>query len=975
MSSIYLIKEEIKEIRNTYNKKNKEEVYRLIKELREKIECFYSKSETILKKVYYSYSKHRKNLTKFANDEFVSREEGVNYLFISGDDLDNVLKDSEKHSSELKEILTQVDNLYKKLQKARAKLENDYYKLRKEVPNRIKSLEGLTKKLETLRNQDCKQTNEDFEFLKKPMMMKDAYEKSLTEISRRKWFFETFYPIFEELKNNFISENNLRMKFHQCYGDILPEKFVPELKNLLPDFSEMTNFKKDKNLPEIKGYHSSEDIKLTVTPEQIKAQSPVLGKGICALKEEIDKLSKKLKTKDEEVSKAQKENINLIENLTSANEKLTAYNKLREDLEQIDYSEFKMITRHSTLKESRVRSLIKSILSSQARSIYDYFSPMVTSKNQEVADSKIRVLQMKTEYDKILQDKEKEYNKKISEFHRDMEEMHLRLTKQRKLNEERESEMNYLKEMIHANEYELKGLIKEKDEEIDQLTKSLNSIKKELEFKEQENFNLELKIQDIEEENKQSQKNKNRDYNKDRNEFEDEETAEVGIQLSFELEKKEEIIKNQKIELERLRKFLKQSKKEVEELKEERKAAQSQTQNMKEELNKVRRDLESTKNAGNFNIPRPSNRSSGDMLSPMKERYSSQQLSSSQGEENLRRRLNDCEDELKQQESKYNNMKNLLNCADDDVKRLKEKLKARDDQYYQMNAQIETYEQQIASFEENAERLDQEYQRQISDKERVIQELKKKLKDLEDRKISIEEKNEELENLVREEKEKQENLKNELKRNKEEFKQKIDIEKKNIKKKLEDEKNNLENQINGFKKDKEELEKEKIELNNQINIYNNEKSDLKYNLEKYKKKLTFFIENKIRFDKLQVGYLCIFYKAHSRFYVPLIDDVINEDSKIGYINSEKDIEEFIKNLDNGAKDDQVRSLTFSAVLETKELSNKNFDLAPIFVARVDSIFSEKVDLYNNRNLVSFTEKDTIWKIKIEEPMILWNYQS
>lgn len=474
MNSILLIKEKVKEIRNEFLISNKDSIFSFIKQIRTAHDKAMQSSEIILNRNYLAYSAHRKNLEKFAREEFFSREEGVTALFDSQKALETVLNNQEKEKQAFEEQCTKITNFYRQLKWERARLETDYFRLLKEVFNKTGSLDSLSKKLDNLVEVDCKKINEEFEFLKKPLLMKDAYEKSLIEISRRKWFFEQYYDIYKELKKNFSSENALRINFQNCYGDILPITFVPELKNTLPDLSNSSGFDMDRGLPNIQNLHRENDIKLTKKPGLDQTQDSILSQ----LKNEAERFSLKLKKSELKISKLLTEKTKLTESLSTANERLTNNKFIERKARELDYSEFNTICCNTTLAEDRVKNLIKAILGNQARSLYEYFSPMIISKNQEIADEKIRNLQMKTEYEALVEKKEEEFKNKISEFHRDVEQMHLRLRNQNNLNGEQQKQMELLKGAVQQEKNQLLVALKEKEDQIKQLRVKLSFSRK-----------------------------------------------------------------------------------------------------------------------------------------------------------------------------------------------------------------------------------------------------------------------------------------------------------------------------------------------------------------------------------------------------------------------------------------------------------------------------------------------------------------
>lgn len=90
----------------------------------------------------------------------------------------------------------------------------------------------------------------DFNYLKHPAQLPDAYEKALLEVTRRKKFRRHLDEKFKSLQELVAREKALRENFLTNLGKVLPSDFIPQLREQTPALR-LEGGVKDYDLPEI----------------------------------------------------------------------------------------------------------------------------------------------------------------------------------------------------------------------------------------------------------------------------------------------------------------------------------------------------------------------------------------------------------------------------------------------------------------------------------------------------------------------------------------------------------------------------------------------------------------------------------------------------------------------------------------------------------------------------------------------------
>lgn len=408
----------------------------------------------------------------------------------------------------------------------------------------------------------------------------------------------------------------------------------------------------------------------------------------------------------------------------------------------------------------------------------------------------------------------------------------------------------------------------------------------------------------------------------------------AAIQLSLKETEIQKIISEKEKKMEELLTTLKNKELQLVELREETKKAQDQTQNLTQELNKVKKDLKTTRNLRMSDLFKneESYRTEGSLPNH-----------SSRGEQNLRRRLKDNEEDMKQLENKYKNLKAILDSSDEEIKKLKKKVVEREDELFETKVRLEQNSYIFEQIKDQKQKIEIELQ-QKNEKEN----LEKK---------DLEEKNENLEKLVQELQKKNNNFEEEIKN----FKMKIQSQKEIIKK-IDLKENELKNLI----KEKEKLITECQEMQSLLS-HMKEQQDWKMSITES------LFDQEIKLDKIRIGSFLIFRKLHSSVYVPLISQKLQiETEAADSISSEEDsiyqkIEEYLNSLENFSQEEHNFVPAVATFKPPLILSDSS-----IVVAKVSSIWKEELNFEKNKKLVSFFDTDFIWKLGVETPLYFWN---
>ena len=123
----------------------------------------------------------------------------------------------------------------------------------------------------------------DFNYLKHPAQLPDAYEKALLEVTRRRKFRRFLDEKVRQLQEQVAREKSLRESFLANLGKILPSDFIPQLREQTPALR-LEGGVKDYELPEIDegGDYDFGELRAGTDSEKVRG----LEREIALLKEE-----------------------------------------------------------------------------------------------------------------------------------------------------------------------------------------------------------------------------------------------------------------------------------------------------------------------------------------------------------------------------------------------------------------------------------------------------------------------------------------------------------------------------------------------------------------------------------------------------------------------------------------------------------------------------------------------------------------
>lgn len=187
------------------------------------------------------------------------------------------------------------------------------------------------------------------------------------------------------------------------------ENFVPDLKNLLPEFSSQESIwlAVDKDLPKISGIHQPDEVALNRTEAVL-----IEDEGQSAALEALENERRELKNQV----------LSLEKRLAGVRIDLSLLKEKNEALEVVDQAERPInvnsyyLLWDSASSPQEKKATIGEILKASARQMYKYFGPLLSSKNSEIKDLRKEMSESKLNYERNMEDQTRNVDSRIKSY-------------------------------------------------------------------------------------------------------------------------------------------------------------------------------------------------------------------------------------------------------------------------------------------------------------------------------------------------------------------------------------------------------------------------------------------------------------------------------------------------------------------------------------------------------------------------------
>lgn len=287
----------------------------------------------------------------------------------------------------------EINKLYEDMRTLKHQFEVDSVSFTKQVFKLINMATEQMRTMAEVGNTDIKKLYSDFSDLAKVTKLKEAYEQTLPEISRRKDFSQRLSEACQNIKVSIDEENKKRAYFLKKYANILLETFVPDLKKMLPDFVDKDNAWSmiDRSLPSVTGMHSVDDVSLTKINVSARVED---NSDLKAVVESMELERNELKAKVYALEKRVAGMRIDISMLKEKNETLSYVDQADRSINVSSY--YTLLDANSSLQNKK--STVAEILKANAKQLYKYFGPLLTSKNAEIKEMRKEMVDHKLRY-------------------------------------------------------------------------------------------------------------------------------------------------------------------------------------------------------------------------------------------------------------------------------------------------------------------------------------------------------------------------------------------------------------------------------------------------------------------------------------------------------------------------------------------------------------------------------------------------
>lgn len=214
---------------------------------------------------------------------------------------------------------------------------------------------------------------------------------------------------FQNIANCIKIENKYRAAFLKRYATILLENFVPDLKNLLPEFGgqETGWLAIDKDLPKISGLHQSDEVALNRTEAVMLEEE-----GQAAALESLENERRELKN---QVLSLEKRLAGVRIDLGLLKEKNEALEMVDQAEKPINVNSYYLLWDSSSSAQEK-KATVGEILKASARQMYKYFGPLLASKNSEIKDLRKEMSDNKLNYERNMEDQARNVDSRIKSY-------------------------------------------------------------------------------------------------------------------------------------------------------------------------------------------------------------------------------------------------------------------------------------------------------------------------------------------------------------------------------------------------------------------------------------------------------------------------------------------------------------------------------------------------------------------------------
>jgi len=1016
------LKRQIKDVKVDRQSKNQYVKDLINNEFNDKANNIKQEAFLRVESMHQMYTKFRQSLNSLLNASTDERDELLGILIMEQDKLLQRLMHSSDDTSFFNSVNKEISKLYENLKTVRFQF------MEESVPFVILMFKQLAyiyeqqRQAQDLANIDLKRLESDFNDLANVTKLQEAYESSKAEISRRRDFSQRIGQQLKILSTAVKSENRLRSTFLKKYAKILPDFFVPELKHYLPDlpYTDSPLLTPDQNLPNITGLHNPSDIALS---SDNFWQAPSNPPEDTSLKEKVDSLETERKDLRMKLNATELKSNGMRIEINILKEKLESFQFLNDQQNNINMGTYFTLLDNSA-SQSEKRSTIGEVLKANAKQLYKFFGPLITSKNTELMEIKKELQEIKLTHDTNLQELTRNYDSRIKSYIDAIDTLNkkesswkIQASKLKQDNDAHIKEISNLRQILNARKVE-----------IDQKTTQLATIQKEqLEAKTQNQI-LKGKLESLEKRVKEDKAKVDGD-NSTKEKFEKEVEA-----MKYEIDKLREKTDKYEADLSRLRiennrlheekskasfhlqnstgsgkrellDEIEKKNSELQTLNTEVKLKQSQIEELKrfnDEIGSRLKTYEKEILVLRSHSHHPLHSSSEANLhasspSPLTSRPGSTHpnLSSHSGSErylliqreqelqDLRQSVEDLKHQLEEQKVKVQEYIKMLGDNEhrhnEKERKLQQKMDTKDSTIETLRQQVREAQQRVDSVQEQLDRVKEGQEEMVKmateNRDRAIEGMRGERIELINRVAAAESRIRMLEGQIAEKEAIVRNAGEEYKQVEISLRRNLETMSKDLISK-DQELDNLVQQVEFLKRQGQDFNKRLEEtetLEKEVEHLEKEIMKSKSNLLRYQDVSGSLFYYSVKVDTVYKGGVAIFVKYARGVYIPLVFNYMSENPHVGEVSRDVSLDFLETHIQRVKKyQEQLGQITF--VLDTNSLPPRLKKLleanSMVLVARVDEVHKEKVDLKTNKELVSFVPSGLVLKVHVGEVLCL-----
>lgn len=298
--------------------------------------------------------------------------------------------------------LTEIRKVFDELRALKSQFEREGQFFLRHIFKQTDMITEQSRAIQELGAADLKKLCSDFGDLAKVTRLKEAYEQTMPEISRRRRrgsagdFSQRLADLCKNIAACVKFENKLRANFLKKYANILLENFVPDLKALVPEFpgEGLPWTAVDKHLPSLANLHRVEDVALA------RVEGEVGGLDLEENRAALESLEAERKELRQKVLQLEKRVAGLKIDLGLLKEKVGPPEQ-NESLSYVDQADttinvgsyYKLLDGGTSALEKK--ATVAEVLKANAKQMYKFFGPMLAAKNSEIKELRKELVENK----------------------------------------------------------------------------------------------------------------------------------------------------------------------------------------------------------------------------------------------------------------------------------------------------------------------------------------------------------------------------------------------------------------------------------------------------------------------------------------------------------------------------------------------------------------------------------------------------